>query len=48
MIIIKSVMLSFQFGSAIRLIGGYQGLIKSAGTVDSADMSIIYGTTQKN
>ena len=43
MIIIKAVMLSFIFGSVIRLIGGDKRGIKSVGTVDSAEMSIIYG-----
>ena len=45
--IIKLVMLSFLFGSLIRLIGGEQRGIKSAGTVDSAEMSILYGTPKK-
>ena len=48
MVIIKAVMFSFRFGSAIMLIGGDQMGIKSAGTVDSTEMSIIYGTTQNN
>ena len=37
-------MLSFRFGGVIRLIGGDKGVIESSGTVDSAEMSIIYGT----
>ena len=48
MIIIKEVMLSFQFGSAKMLIEGDQRGIKSAGTLDSVEMSIIYGTPQKH
>ena len=48
MMIIKEVILSFLFGSVIRLIGGYQRGIKSAGTVDSTEISIIYGTTQNH
>ena len=46
MMIIKAVMFSFRFGSVIRLIGEELRVIKSAGTVDSAVMSIIYGTTK--
>ena len=36
------------FGSLTRLIGRDQKGIKSAGTVDSVEMSIIYGTPQKH
>ena len=46
--IIKAVMLSFRFGSVTRLIVGEQRAIKSAGTVDSAEMSIIYGNPQNH
>ena len=38
----------FYLGGVIRLIGGYQRGIKSTGTVDSAEMSIIYGTPQNH
>ena len=48
MIITKAAIFSFIFGSTTRLIGGEQRVIKSAGTVDSAEMIIIYGTPQKN
>ena len=48
MVIIKALMLSFLFVSVIRLIGGDKMRINSAGTVDSAETSIIYGTTQKH
>ena len=48
MMIVKAVMFSFQFGSVISLIGEEQRVIKSSGIVDSAEMSIIYGTPQKN
>ena len=44
--IIKEVMLYFLFVSVTRLIRGEQMGIKSAGTMDSAEMSIIYGTTK--
>ena len=44
MMIIKAVVFYFQFGSVVRLIGEDHRVIKSAGTVDSAEMSIIYGT----
>ena len=46
--IIKAVILSFIFGTVIKLIVGDQRGTKSAGTVDSAKMSIIYGTKQKH
>ena len=46
--IINAVMFSFRFGSVTRLIGGEQRVIKSAGTVDSEEMSIIYGTPQNH
>ena len=46
--IIKAVVLSFIFGSMIWLIGGAQRGINSVGTVDFAEMSIIYGTPQKH
>ena len=46
--IIKSVMLSFRFGGVIRLIGGEQRGTKSSGTVNSAEVSIIYVTLQKH
>ena len=46
--ILKSVMFYFLFGSVIRLIGGEQKEINNAGTVDYEEMSIIYGTPQKN
>ena len=46
--IIKAVMFYFRFGSVIRLVGGYQRVIKSAGTVNSAEISIIYGTPHKH
>ena len=48
MMIIKPVMFSFLFGGVIMLVGGEQREIKSAGTVDSAEMSIIYETPQKH
>ena len=48
MMIIESVMSSFIFGSVTRLIGWKQRVIKSAGTVDSAEMDIIYGNPQKD
>ena len=48
MMIIKAVMFSFRFESVIRLIGGEQRVIKSAGTVDYAEMSIIYGTPKNH
>ena len=48
MVIIKSVMFSFRFGSVTRLVGGDQRVIKSAGTVDSVGTSILYGTPQKH
>ena len=44
MMITKAVMFSFQFGSVIKLIGGEKSGIKSAGTMDYAEISIIYGT----
>ena len=47
MMIIKSVMFSFLFGNVIRLTGGEQRSIKSAGTVDFTEMSITYGTAKK-
>ena len=46
--IIESVMSSFRFGSVTRLIGGYKRVIKSAGTVDYAEISIIYGTPKSH
>ena len=46
MVIIKAVMFSFRFGSVIRFIGGEKRGIKSAGTVDYVEMTIIYGTPQ--
>ena len=46
MMIIKSVMFYFRFGGVIRLIGWEQKGINSAGTMDSAEMSIPYGTPQ--
>ena len=48
MMIIKVVMFSFRFESVIRLIGGEKRGINIAGTVDSTEMSIIYGTPQKH
>ena len=48
MMIIKAVIFSFQFGNVIRLLGGEQREIKSDGDVYSVEMSIIYGTPQKN
>ena len=48
MMITKAVMISFRFVSVIGLIGGETRGIKSAGTVNSAEMSIIYGTPQRN
>ena len=48
MMIIKTVMFYFRFGSVISLIGGEERVIKSAGTVDSVEIIIIYGTPQKN
>ena len=45
--IIKSVMFYFRFGSVTGLIGGEKRGIKSAGIVDSAEMTIIYGPPQK-
>ena len=47
MIIIKAVMFFFHFVIVIRMIGGEKMGIKSVGAVDSAEMSIIYGTPQK-
>ena len=44
MMIIKAVMFSFRFGSVTRFIGGEKRGTKSAGTVDFAEMNIIYGT----
>ena len=44
MMIIKAVIFSFRFGSLIRLVGGENRGIKSAGAVDSEEISIIYGT----
>ena len=41
-------MFSIRFGSVIRLIWGDKRGIKSSGTMYSAEMSIIYGTPQKN
>ena len=41
-------MLYFEFGGVIRLIEGGQRGIKSAVTVDSEKMIIIYGTTKKH
>ena len=41
MMIIKAVMFSFRFRSVIRLMGGEKRGIKSSGTVDYAEMSII-------
>ena len=46
--IIKGIIFSSWFGGVIRLIGGEQRVIKSASTVDSAEISIIYGTPQKH
>ena len=48
MMIIKAVMFSFLFGSVIRFIGGEIRGIKSAGTVNFAEIIIIYGTPQKH
>ena len=50
MMIIKAVMFSLRFVSVISLIGGEKRGINSAVTVtvDYAEMSIIYRTTQKN
>ena len=48
MMIIKSVMISFRFGSVIRLIGGGKRGINRASNVDSAKMSIIYWTAQNH
>ena len=48
MMIIKSVMFSFHFGGVLMLIGGEKSGMKSAGTMDSAKMSIIYGTPQNH
>ena len=48
MMTIKVVMFSFLFGSVIRLIGGEQNVINTAGTVDSAEIIIIHGTPQKH
>ena len=48
MMIIKSEMFSFRFGGVIRLILGEQKGMKNAGTVDSEEMSIIYGTPQNH
>ena len=47
MINLKAVMFYFRYGSVIRLIGGEQRILKSATTVDSAEMIIIYGFPQK-
>ena len=48
MITTKAVILSFLFGSVTRLIGGEKRIIKSAGTVDSEIVVVIYGTPQNN
>ena len=48
MMIVKAVMFSFRFGSVTRLIGGEQRGINSIGTVDSAEISIIYGTPKNH
>ena len=42
--IVKSVMFSFLFGSVTILIGEEQRRINSADTMDSVEISIIYGT----
>ena len=44
----KAVMLYFWFGSVIRLKGVDKRRINSSGTVDSAEMSIIYGTKKNH
>ena len=46
--IIKSAMFSFRFGSVISLLEGERRGTKSAGTVDSVERSIIYGTPKNN
>ena len=48
MMIIQVGMFYFQFFSVTSLIGGELRVINSAGTVDSAEMSRIYGTPQKH
>ena len=46
--IIKSVIFYFRFVGVIMLIGGEKGGIKIAGTVDSAEIIIIYGTPKRH
>ena len=48
MMIIKAVILYFRFGDVIRLIGEEQKGIKSSGTVEYVEISIMYGTPQNN
>ena len=45
--IIRAVVFYFIFGGVLRFIGREQRVIKSAGTVDSTEISIIYVTPQK-
>ena len=48
MIIIKELMFLFLFGDVIRLILGDKRVIQISGTLDSAEMSIIYVVPQKH
>ena len=41
-------MFYFLFGSVIRLIEGEKRVIDSSGTVDSVEISIIYGTPKNH
>ena len=48
MMIVKAVMFAFLFGGVISLIGVEKSVIKSSGTVDSAEICILYRTPQKH